>query len=203
MIIIDDRELKSGISDELKKLKLPFEIKRLDVGDYIINNNIFIERKTTSDFIESMQDKRLFDQISRIRKNGKRALMIIEGKRLPGRPAILGSLCAITAKYYMPVLRSVNIKGTAGILKHLYNYESTDFHEKPYCTHDFRTKRGISSLQERMLMQLYRVGPKLARKLLNKFDSIGGILRANENELLEINGVGKMLLHEIRILRGQ
>ncbi|MCK5851957.1 hypothetical protein KAH27_02915 [bacterium] len=203
MIVVDDRERPSGICDELAKLQLPFEVKRLDIGDYIINDTIFIERKTTADFIESLQDKRLYRQVVRMRKDGKRALMIIEGARMPGWPIIKGALCSISAKHYMPILRSVDLKGTAWIFNHLHNYNSDKYSEQPFCSHDFRAKRGVASMQERMLMQLYRVGPSLAKKLLSQFGSVGGIMRADEKDLLKIKGVGKMLLQEIRILRGE
>jgi len=203
MIIVDDRERQSGICDELAKLQIPFEVKRLNIGDYIINNTIFIERKTTADFIESMRDKRLNKQAARMRKDGKRALMIIEGTRLPGWPIIKGALCSISAKHYMPILRSADLKGTAWILNHLHDYNNDKYSEQPFCSHDFRTKRGVASMQERMLMQLYRVGPSLAKKLLENFGSVGGILRAKEEDLLKIKGVGKMLIYEIKILRGK
>ncbi len=77
MITIDDRERKSGICGELEKLQLPFEIKRLEIGDNIINETIFIERKTTRDFIESMKDRRLLNQTAKLRKGGRRAIMIM------------------------------------------------------------------------------------------------------------------------------
>jgi len=129
--------------------------------------------------------------------------MIIEGARMPGWPVIKGALCSISAKYYMPVLRSADLKGTAWILNHLHNYNSNKYSEQPFCSHDFRTKRGVASLQERMLTQLYRVGPILAKTLLEKFGSVGGIMRADEKDLLAVKGVGEMLVCEIRLLRGE
>ncbi len=102
-----------------------------------------------------------------------------------------------------PILRSADLKGTAWILNHLHNYNDNKYSEQPFCSHDFRTKRGIASLQERMLTQLYRVGPRLAKTLLEKFGSVGGILKAKEEELLAVKGVGKMLIYEIKIIRGE
>ena len=78
MIVVDYREQRSGICDELKKIDIPFELKQLDIGDYIINNEIYIERKTIPDFIESLNDGRLFKQVHNLRDGNKRAIMIIE-----------------------------------------------------------------------------------------------------------------------------
>ena len=201
MITIDDRERKSGICGELEKLQLPFEIKRLKIGDYIINETIFIERKTTADFIESLKDKRLLNQTSKLRKGGRRAIMIIEGKHLAGNASIRGALCSISVKCYMPVLRSADLTGTALIIKHLHSYNNDEYYERPYCTHDFRVKRGFTSLQERMLMQMRHIGPDLARKLIRKFETIDRIINASVEELLEVKGIGKQMVQQIRLLR--
>ncbi len=82
MILVDDRELKSGICVELEKLNIKFKVLRLSVGDYIINDNIFIERKTVTDFLESLSDQRLSSQVANLNKDNKRAIIIIEKIRL-------------------------------------------------------------------------------------------------------------------------
>ncbi len=199
MINVDDREVKSGICDELTKINLPFKVERLSVGDYIINDNIFIERKTTLDFVESLKDRRLFDQVARLRNGNKRAIMIIEGAKLPGNKSIRGALCSISAQWYMPVLRSVNIEGTCWILNQLHSCSIFDC--EPKHSYEFRTKKGVASMQERMLMQMRQVGPDLARKLLRKFDSIDKIINASDEELMEIKGIGKQLIQQIRLLK--
>ena len=97
MIAVDDRELKSGICDELAKLNIEFEVCRLKVGDYIINSKIYIERKTVPDFIESLHDNRLFNQVHNLRKDSKRAIIIIEGTKLPGKSSVKGALCSLVS----------------------------------------------------------------------------------------------------------
>ncbi len=199
MIKVDDREVKSGICDELTKLNIPLNVERLDIGDYIINENIFIERKTTMDFIESLKDRRLFDQVARLRNGNKRAIMIIEGARLSGNKSIRGALCSISAQWYMPILRSVNLEGTAWILNQMYSCSM--FGSESKHSYEFRTKKGIASMQERMLMQMRQVGPDLARKLVRKFDSIYNIINASDEELMEVKGIGKQLIQQIRLLK--
>ena len=201
MIIIDDRERKNGICEEFIMLGIPFEIQRLEVGDYIVNDTIFVERKTVTDFAESLQDRRLFNQAIKLRKNGRRAIMIIEGEHLSGKQSVLGALCAISVKCYLPVLRTRNLKDTAKILAVLRSYKNDDYRVEPYCSHDFRTKRGIASMQERMLMQMRQIGPDLARKLIRKFETIDKIINASDEKLLEINGIGKQLIRQIRLLK--
>ena len=199
MIKIDDREVKSGICDELANLNIPFNVERLKIGDYIINNTVFIERKTTLDLTESLKDRRLFDQVARLRANNKRSILIIEGAKLQGNKSVRGALCSISAQWYMPVIRSVNIKGTAWIISQLHSYSTFGGESKH--NYEFRTKKGVASMQERMLMQMRQIGPDLARKLIRKFETIDKIINASDEELLEIKGIGKQLIHQIRILK--
>ena len=101
----------------------------------------------------------------------------------------------------MPILRSVNIKGTAWILSNLHSYNNDEYYEQPYYTHDFRAKRDITSMQERMLMQMRHIGPDLATKLIRKFVTIDRIINASDEELMEVKGIGKQMVQQIRLLK--
>jgi len=200
MIIIDDRERKSGICDELTQLNIPFELHRLKIGDYIINNEIYIERKTIPDFIESLYSGRLFKQIHNTRKENKRAILIIEGKHLPGKPCVRGALASISARWYMPVLRTTDIAGTAWLLKEMHGFKK--YESKPYCNYNYRNKRCVISMEERVLLQLKHFGPNLAEKLLKEFGSVNGIINAKDEDLKNIKGFGNVAMEQINILRG-
>ena len=199
MIKVDDREVKSGICDWLTKSNVPFKIHRLDIGDYIIHDNIFIERKTTIDFMQSLNDKRLFNQVARLRNGNKRAVMIIEGPKLTGCNSIRGALCSISVQWYMPIIRSTSIEGTAWILKKLHSY--SEFNCESKHIYEFKPKRKTASLQLRMLMQMQHIGPELGEKLINKFNSINNVINATDEDLLEIKGIGKQLIKQIRALK--
>ena len=57
-------------------------------------------------------------------------------------------------------------------------------------------------MEEKMLMQMRSVGPETARKLLRKFGSINALINAPDEEILKIENVGKIILAQIKILRG-
>ena len=66
-----------GTLQEKNKCEIEVEIKNLPVADFLINN-IAIERKTVSDFISSMLNRRLLTQLEEINQYEKK-LLIIEG----------------------------------------------------------------------------------------------------------------------------
>ena len=76
-ITIDYREKSSLVPSELIKLGLEPEFKELKVADYIVKETA-IERKTISDFITSMINKRLLKQLEELQQY-KNKLLIIEG----------------------------------------------------------------------------------------------------------------------------
>jgi len=54
IIGVDHREKASGLIDLLAKEEVRVEVKKLSHGDYIINDSITIERKTSRDFLLSI-----------------------------------------------------------------------------------------------------------------------------------------------------
>jgi len=66
IVFFDDREEKSDVVRELKKLDLILVRKRLEVGDYLVGEKFCIERKNFLDFNNSIIDGRIYDQVSSI-----------------------------------------------------------------------------------------------------------------------------------------
>jgi ERCC4-type nuclease len=91
-LIVDDRErgFKDHLDNFSKKFNISYEIKRIDVGDYIftVNNKIklVIERKTWEDLSSSMRDGRRYNVKKLIdlrEKCGCNVYYLIEGDASP------------------------------------------------------------------------------------------------------------------------
>ena len=76
-VTADYREKNSLVASELIQLGLKVEFRELKVADYLVND-VAIERKTVSDFISSMINKRLINQLESLQVY-KNRLLIIEG----------------------------------------------------------------------------------------------------------------------------
>ena len=117
-LIIDHREPKSLIRELAKKHKV--EIKHLVTADFIIQGkdiegnelNIGIERKTKNDFLNSIIDKRIIQQILYLKENFPVQLLIMEGTeniyeiRNFHPNAIRGMLASITIDFQIPILQT-------------------------------------------------------------------------------------------------
>jgi DNA excision repair protein ERCC-4 len=113
LILVDDRERPSGVADELEKLSgLAVRVEHLTVGDYDVDGAVLIERKTATDFAQSLIDGRLFRQAKHMSASPLRTAYILEGSVGDwlglgvSREAIQGALVTLTLIFDIPVFRS-------------------------------------------------------------------------------------------------
>jgi len=193
MIIIDSREKNSLVISELAEQNISFEFRQLQVADYVIGN-IAIERKTISDFISSMLNKRLLRQLVDLGQYPKK-LLIIEGfneQELYGdndkssgiNPnAIRGMLLSTVLKFQVPIIFTKDYADTAKFLILLEKRQ-----EKGEKDISLRVRRKTSNIydQQQMILEGFPgIGPSTAKALLKKFKTIKAIINANEKDLLK------------------
>ena len=77
-IIVDSNE-PIEIYEALKSLLDSVDRRRLEPCDYLIGGEVCIERKTPRDFLNSIYDGRVFDQVRRILEVYERAILLISG----------------------------------------------------------------------------------------------------------------------------
>jgi ERCC4-type nuclease len=187
-ILVDHRENKSRVPEELKKLNLNIQFKELKVGDYQVRNTI-IERKTQQDFLSSMINKRLLRQIQDLSKLQKKLLIIEGDENLENlnngiNPnAIRGFLLSITLKNKIPIIQTKSPKETAKFLQLIANKKEKEISLKP--------KR--SNLDEKQQLEFIiegfpGIGPKTSKKLLQELGTIQNIINAPEDNLKKILG---------------
>ena len=193
IILIDYREKNSLVASELINLNLKIEFKELKVGDYIVKN-IAIERKTVNDFISSIKNKRLINQLEELQQY-KNKLLIIEGldeqelytdsdEGIGMHPnAIRGFLLSVLLKYRVPIIFTKNYEDTAKFILILSKKEEK---EMPLNI----TKKNLDKKERKqfILEGFPGVGPKTAKKLLKKFKTIKNIFNSSQEELGEVIG---------------
>ena len=194
-IIIDDREKHSGVVNCLQRIKdVKCEIKRLDVGDYILNRKIVVERKTLPDFAVSIKDGRLFKQAGKLIALHLQPVFILEGKNnRPGfikmrREAMQGALITLNVLFNIPVLRSQNPDETARLLVYTAR-QLLRMQRKPLFPkyRKFGKRRGPQLM---MLQSIPGIGVKKAQSLLSSFANIQNIANAECKSLAGVKGIG-------------
>jgi len=201
-ITIDYREKNSLVHIHLTKLGFEIEFMELKVGDYI-TKDVVIERKTISDFISSMINKRLLKQLEELQQY-KNKLLIIEGiseKELYAEDglegginpnAIRGFLLSILLKHKIPIAYTKNAEDTAKFISVLSKKKSSSISLKPN-----KRNLGRNEQLEFILEGFPNVGPKKAKLLLEKFGSLQNVVLAPTEEIEKILGKRAHHIREI------
>jgi len=192
-ITIDYREKNSLLPSELKYLGFEIEFKELKVADYLVKN-VAIERKTVSDFINSMINKHLLRQLEELQQYENK-LLIIEGieeqeiysdDKQEGvhANAIRGFLLSILLKHKIPLLFTKDYKDTAKFIERIARKK-----ENEPSLNATKKSRNKKEQMQFILEGFPGIGPKTAKKLLKEFRSLENIFKTSKKELK--NSIGK------------
>ncbi len=206
IIYVDTREQSSGVVARLKEYDALIQVKQLEIGDFILSDDVVVERKTIEDFLSSVFDGRLFSQLTAMSANYNSPLIILEGNprelyttRNIHENAIRGILASIALNYRVPILYSADVEETAKLVYQIAKREQTGK------DNEIRLRIGRKGLttkeqQQYVLEGFPLVGPQLARALLKKFGSIRTIVNASIKELQEVENMGPIKakkIHEV------
>ncbi len=200
-IIVDDRETQSGIIELLKRSGAEVIVKRLLYGDYLIDGQLVVERKSAEDLVVSIIDGRVFRQLHNLKKLGLRMVLMIEGD--PYRTAhnmhsqaVKGALVSIGAIWQVPVLFASSTADTACQFRMIAEQLQVCRDVLPLRS-GYRPKR-VRSRQLFIIQGLPGVGASLALRLLLHFKSVSGIFSATYEELVQVDGIGPIRARQIR-----
>ena len=199
-ILVDVSESSSQIDRHLSEQGCQLEKVRLEVGDYQIAGQLVIERKAVDDFAASLLDGRLFSQAAMMQASGMRAIFLIEGSMSRIQSAInpealAGAQSALIAMYGASIVFTENPLASARLIGRLFKHMTEGLgYEIPLR----QNKPKDPSVQALFLVEsLPGVGPETARKLLRHFGSAKAVFLASEDELVEVDGIGRKSAQKI------
>ncbi len=192
-IIVDNRERNLDILQSLSEFGIDLSFAQLPVGDYIVSDRICIERKTVSDFENSIIDNRLFDQLGRLKESFEKPILIIEGYegdyRL-GSNVIMGTVLKLYLDYNVQVINSISAEETAVILSKFAEREQGEDSREPRVM-GLKKAHTTYQWQAMMLSSVPGIGPRLAHELLRHFKTIRNIAATDVETLMKVDGVGR------------
>lgn len=201
-IFADHRESASNVNRHLEELGATVERKQLKVGDYILSERVCVERKTTSDFIGSMMNQRLFRQLEEISGNFDSPVLILEGNP-PNlfcsgvHPnAVRGALSSISIDYRIPMLWTQNPKETAAQIYRMAHREQIG-KSAEVSVRGAKKPADTGRLQEFIVAGLPSINSRLSARLLERFGSVKGVFTATHGELMEIDKIGEKKAKQI------
>lgn len=201
-IVVDHREIRSHVVHILEKLGAAIEVKTLEVGDYIVSSRLAIERKSTEDFVNSLINKNLFEQVANLTHTYEKPILIIEGEELYSirqinPKAIKGALISLTIDFGLTIFNTKDADDTASFIATLAKREQNDEHKK-ISLHGKKSMPMLYQQQEYIISAINEIGPTTAKNLLLHFGSVEKVISASYEELIEVPNVGKKTALKIR-----
>lgn len=198
MIVVDHRE-PEDIPARLEALGVPVEIKQISPGDYVVGEAA-VERKTVSDFFASLVNKRIFDQVRRLRESYPVPLILVEGDLAEiteyKNPRVFwGAFFAFTMKEHVPVVFTPDREQTCQALFTLHKQIGGKISE-----YGLRHKPKMLDLEERqrfLVQGLPNVGEVLSQNLLERLGSVRAVFDGDEHALAAVPKIGAKKAAEI------
>ncbi|MEK6828355.1 MAG: ERCC4 domain-containing protein, partial [Nanoarchaeota archaeon] len=202
-IFADYREKGSGVIKELAEDGIIVNLEKLDFADYIVSSRCGIEVKTVEDFVDSIIDGRLLEQIKNLKNNFERPIIVIEGTRdIYGvrnvhHNSILGMMATIAVSYGIPIIQTRSFKETSALLQIIAKREQEET-GKDFSLHADRKPITLKEQQEYFVSSLPGINLTLAKPLLKHFKTIKNLVNASEKELQEVEKIGPVKAKQIK-----
>jgi len=208
-VVVDSREASikikksKTVTEYLRELGLKVQIQPLPCGDYFLTAKdkkkcVLIERKTVTDFANSIRTGRLWSQLQvlTLAKEDFEVILLLEGwiklleKFTKWKPqAILRLIETVQTKFGIPIVYSPSWQWTALYIKTKAEALGRPEEKKVY---PIRHEKKPMDIHERILYVAEGlVGPTIARRLLEEFGTLKNIANASRVELMRVEGIGK------------
>lgn len=195
MIIVDVHEPKKWqeIGDKVDNLGVDFVIKG-EFGKYVI------ERKTLSDLMHSIRSRRFWAQLDRLlewQEKEYKPICLLHGsihKRMNARyatcslPQWVGIKVAIMESKGISVYYAINETEAKMYINKLNEKVGNDMQEWQIPAITKKAGRDVEQEAIDVLMAVYGIGFKTAKKLLIKFGSLSDIFVASDNDVAKVLG---------------
>jgi len=205
-IKVDDREKKADVWRYLKEMGFDVLFERMDIADYVIGRNVGIERKSVNDFINSVIDKRLFEQATYLTRTFNKVIFIIEGYlndvfryRKFKKQHFFGAI-AYLVSINSNVIFSSSSYDTALIISSLarrfYKTEKRRY-LSPVKIRVLRNSKSVPIVQLNLISTIPTINIDLARKILLHFKTPRRFFKATSDELRKVPGLGDKRIKRI------
>ena len=205
VIVADDRERVGGVIEYLGQFpEVRVEVRRIEVGDFVVEGQFVVERKTLGDFARSLLDGRLFKQAARLAHSSLRPVLLLEGTvgdlqaSHVTRDSLQGALITVSVFYGIPILRAKDPAETARLIVYLAR-QARRVAKGGFSRPGYRPK-GSRARQLFILQGRPGVGPDRAARLLDRFSTIQGVANASTSSLAAIDGIGEKTAARIRAI---
>ncbi|KKM74321.1 hypothetical protein LCGC14_1401520 [marine sediment metagenome] len=195
-VILDNRERKLMAILDKKKDIITYDSEQLDIADIVISEEVAIERKEGFDFVSSIMDNRLFEQLLRLKDTYETPILILEGLNDNvfdnvgmKTSSIYGALTFISYKLGISVIPTRNLEETAITIERIaYREQVKD--DMPLLSRKAPKTMSEEDRRIYIIEGLVDIGPKKAKLLIEKYKTPHNVLKAIKNTHITFTRTG-------------
>ena len=213
MIIIDSREdsqLSRTLESFAERAKIKTEKKWLEIGDYIVGD-CCIEAKSAADFLQSVRNKRIFNQLDNMDRTYNKNIILIYGTlddaieylhrtqynstswRYKLKKMFVGALTSIALHTDVKPIWVDNHRTAAHII-----LATTKHIDKNLIIHkELPKKIKTDDVRVDVLSEIKGVSVEKAKALLDTFGSVTEVAMSNVDDIIKHKGIGKVTAENI------
>lgn len=212
-LYVDTRE-PEFIREICDVCELDFVETSLTSGDFALYYDgtplVGIERKSISDLVGSIQKKRLFSQVDRMRRTYQVSILVISGTLSEYERMVIEHDLKLKPSVITGTIASIMVRNGINVLW----FENDDYLLDCVIRVLRKTMEGkngkVKSTNAGVLRQnpahaltiIPNVTLSIAEKLIEQFGSVKGVAEATEEELMEVKGVGAKTAEKIKEIYG-
>ncbi|HVP22523.1 MAG TPA: ERCC4 domain-containing protein [Conexivisphaerales archaeon] len=203
-IVCDERERASGVPQALMDIGVAVDFSQLKLGDYILSPSTAVERKSVRDFVSSLYDGRLFNQVNELTRSFPNAFVLVEGdpaeiSMISRNPrSYYGAMAALTLTFNVKTIFTPSPEDTALALAAMASRLGRGGGARPSVIYQAPPKSvELHKEQVYLVSSLPGVGPNLAKRLLERFGTPRGVFAASVPQLAMVSGVGRARAEKI------
>jgi ERCC4-type nuclease len=188
-IVADLFERRSGVLEAVERVGMHVDVQLLAAGDYRLEPDVLVERKTTFELHLSVQRGRLWRQIRALRDGSEHPYLIIEGESLDASclsPNGARGACLAVLGQGVAVLRTKDQEDSARRLRLLASRREHARLGRDRPVYAQRLQPAKRLVSEAMLAAVPGVSVVRARALLNEFKSVKAVVKADYDASLNV-----------------
>lgn len=197
-ILVSKRVEGSGLWTALEEKGFHPEAADIEHADIVVSHRTAVTVRSVQEFIDEISDGSMQARLGKMKQAFLHPILIVQGPAegrgaQQGNAAVYDALSHLLSEYHMPVLSTADPEETGSVLAALRRSEDESRTER----RSVQSTLDTPARQMFMVQGLPNVSASLAERLLKRFGSVRDIANAEVEELMEVDGIGRVIAEGI------
>jgi len=197
-LTVSPRLIQSGMPAALEGAGFQPDLKDLECADILVSKRVAVALRSVDEFISQISDGSMQSCLAKLKHEYLHPILIVQGQAegegtQAGNAAVYDALSALLSDFHLPVLSTSDATESAAMIRSLFRQEAA----KSGGGGGSQTTLDHSSRQMFLVQGLPNVSATLAQRLLKRFGSVKGIAEADVEDLMQVEGIGRVIAQGI------